>query len=294
MPGKTKLVIQALKSVEKRQIALDNEFELERLKLEKKYAERQRPLYERRTALITGKVPPTDQEMDEGAVILKEELKDYDKDYNSPAKSALGKAEQIPDFWLTVLQRSEDVAFMISERDEVPLKSLLDVRCSYLAPDGPDPSFRISFSFAPNVFFRNTLLHKDYKYKAGPTAGDEWVFERANASTINWHAGKDLTKKTKNGDDEGELSFFNFFYPPDLPSPEDLKAGKLDVEYLEKLEAIMEGDLEVGEALKDDVIPDAVDLFIYPPDDSEDDEDDEDDEDEDDDEDDDDEDEDSD
>ena len=55
---------------------------------------------------------------------------------------------------------------MIAERDKEILKSLTDVRCEHLNPVGsPNPSFRLTFYFDSNTFFRNTKLSKDYLYQ---------------------------------------------------------------------------------------------------------------------------------
>ena len=83
---------------------------------------------------------------------MKEELEDYD----SPPKRALKGAQRIPDFWLTVLKNSDDVNFMISEPDEQVLTYLRDIRSSYISPDGPDPSFRLTFTYAQMFENRST------------------------------------------------------------------------------------------------------------------------------------------
>lgn len=56
-------------------------------------------------------------------------------------------------------------------------------------------------------------------------------------------------------------SFFNFFSPPSPPSIEALEAGDIDEEELEILDEKLELDYQVGEDLKERVVPKAIDFF---------------------------------
>ena len=198
--------------------------------------------------LLTGGDRPTDAELADGAALLKEEIPDYETPPTSVVRNAqLPKA--VPDFWLTVLKNFPETAYMVSERDEGVLASLTDIRASYLAPPGsPDPSFRVSFFFAPNAFFRDAVLWKDFVFRRGPNPGDEKVFDGSSASAIEWNEGMDLTQS----EDEG-MSFFSGFFSAALRRPTDAEKAQLDEGDLEMLEGVLSQDIALGEAFKDDV-----------------------------------------
>jgi hypothetical protein len=56
-------------------------------------------------------------------------------------------------------------------------------------------------------------------------------------------------------------SFFNFFKPPQPPTPEQMEQSDLDEEELETLDARLEEDYQIGEELKEKIIPRAIDYF---------------------------------
>lgn len=65
-----------------------------------------------------------------------------------------------------------------------------------------------------------------------------------------------VIKKVVNTD-----SFFNFFKPPQNPSPESLEDQEVDEEELEELDGRLELDYQLGEEFKEKIIPRAVDYF---------------------------------
>ena len=56
-------------------------------------------------------------------------------------------------------------------------------------------------------------------------------------------------------------SFFNFFKPPAPPSPEFLERDDVDEDELERLDASLESDYQIGEEFKEKLIPRGVDYF---------------------------------
>jgi nucleosome assembly protein 1-like 1 len=177
-------------------------------------------------------------------------------------------------------------SLQITEKDAAILAHLVDIRTAPLG--GEDHGFTLSFHFSENPFFTNTVLTKTYKW----ANEDEDMLELAKGTPINWAAGKDPTmkvmkKKAKKGGKpltklEPCESFFRFFSPPDMPEDED----ELTEEDAEALQEAVEADFELGAAIREDIIPQAIAWFTGAAieagddDDEEDDEDDEEDDDE--------------
>jgi len=137
--------------------------------------------------------------------------------------------------------------------------------------------FRLAFVFEmPNPFFDSPadgVVTKTYHMAA---EDDEGMLERAVGTRIAWKAGKDptvkiLKKKPKPGRKPGGASsgkpmtkiektesFFNFFCPPAVPEEGD---DDLDEEEVEALQEALEEDYELGETLRDELIPHAVSFY---------------------------------
>ncbi len=122
------------------------------------------------------------------------------------------------------------------------------------------------FKFRENPFFSNEVLTKTYAMSED--SFDD--FPEARGCEINWKQGKNLTvrvfrKKAKNGrvlmKTEPADSFFNFFSPPDgLGDDADMKSD---------LENVVEADVELGEAIRNDLIPRALYYYLDMEDDDE-------------------------
>ena len=155
------------------------------------YSELQKPLYERRRAIITGEAKPTPEEIKAG----EEEEKKEDPEY-TPLPPATGENDTapIPEFWLTALRNHPALSEMITDRDADALKSLVDITISYLPPKEKQPGFKILFHFAPNDYFTNSVLEKTYLYQEEVGYEGDFVYDRAIGTTIDWKEDKDLTK----------------------------------------------------------------------------------------------------
>lgn len=159
-----------------------------------KYLNLQRPLYERRFDIISGKAKPTPEEIEAGE---KYSQKD-DDDYTPLVKDNIENASSIPEFWLTALRNHIGLSDLITDRDAGALKHLTDIRLSYLNEDGvSDPSgkpgFKITFHFSPNDYFENDVLEKTYLYQEEVGYSGDFVYDRAIGTEIKWKADKDLT-----------------------------------------------------------------------------------------------------
>lgn len=263
LPASVKRRVSGLKGVQAEHAKLEAAFQEEVLALEKKYLEKYQPLYDRRAGIVAGKIEPTVEEIQVG-----DEDKDADdeaaEDEESPDSKSSADVAGIPEFWLTAMRNVMSLSEMITARDEEALKSLADIRMAYL----DKPGFRLVFTFNDNEFFSNKTLSKTYFYQEEAGYGGDFVYDHADGDKISWKDGKDLTvryesKKQRNKTTKQTRivkrtipvdSFFNFFAPPAVPD-EDAEDVASDID--ERLEL----DYQIGEDIKEKLIPRAVDWF---------------------------------
>lgn len=151
------------------------------------YLELQKPLYERRRAIVAGDAKPTAEEIAAG---IEETKKDKD-DYEGIAIE--GEAGAIPEFWLTTLRNHPGITELITDRDADALKALTDIQISYL-PAGEAAGYKLHFYFKPNDYFTDEVLTKTYLYQAEVGYTGDFIYDKAVGSEIHWKAEKDLTK----------------------------------------------------------------------------------------------------
>ncbi|KAF3042201.1 hypothetical protein E8E12_009336 [Didymella heteroderae] len=264
LPGSVRRRVAGLKGVQKEHSKLEAEFQEEVLQLEKKYFAKFTPLYEQRAKIVNGSTEPTEEQVKIG-----EQQDEDDEDDEEAGEKELNKDEGkdvkgIPEFWLSAMKNQISLAEMITDRDEAALKHLTDVRMEYL----DRPGFRLIFEFEENEFFTNKTITKTYFYQEENGYGGDFIYDHAEGDKIDWKAGKDLTvrvesKKQRNKNTKQTRvvkktvpteSFFNFFDPPSPPQDEDDDAAS-DIE--ERLEL----DYQLGEDIKEKLIPRAIDWF---------------------------------
>lgn len=271
--------ITGLKGVQAAHAKIEADFQRDIFELEKKYADKYRPLYERRRALIEGQVEPSAEEVEEGFNNESEDELEIDSEDEEaepterelpaePTADELAAAPKgIPEFWLTALKNHLGLSELITERDEEALKFLVDIRIVYPKEKA---GFTLAFDFAEGAkaFFSNTTLEKTYFYQEEVGYEGDFVYDHATGTEINWVDGKNLTvrietKKQRNKNTNQTRivkkavptdSFFTFFSPPKVPTDED---DELDDDIDEKLEL----DYQIGEDLKERVVPRAIDFF---------------------------------
>lgn len=265
LPAPVRRRVAGLKGVQKDHAKLEAQFQEEVLELEKKYFAKYTPLYQKRAKIINGAAEPSEEEVKAG------EQDDEQEDAQEGSKPEEGedakggeKMAGIPEFWLSAMKNQISLAELITENDEPALKHLTDVRMEYLEK----PGFRLIFEFADNEFFSNKTITKTYFYQEESSYGGEFIYDHAEGDKIEWKAGKDLTvkvesKKQRNKNTKQTRvikktvptdSFFNFFNPPKAPEGEDDDASS-DIE--ERLEL----DYQLGEDIKEKLIPRAIDWF---------------------------------
>ena len=151
----------------------------------------QKPLYDRRHAIITGAAQATPEEVEAGE---QQSIKD-DPDYTPLPKDVQPSAAGIPEFWLTALRTHVHLGEIITERDAEALKHLTDIRIEYLPSTEPKPGFKLQFFFSPNEFFENEVLEKTYLYQEEVGYSGDFMYDRAIGTEIKWKEDKDLTKE---------------------------------------------------------------------------------------------------
>ncbi|KAI9158815.1 putative nucleosome assembly protein [Paramyrothecium foliicola] len=267
LPAPVRRRVAGLRGIQKEHSKLEVEFQEEVLQLEKKYFAKFSPLYEKRSAIINGKTEPSEDEIKAG----EDDEEDAPADADAGAKTekqteVADNVAGIPEFWLSAMKNQITLAEMITDRDEAALKHLVDIRLEYL----DKPGFRLIFEFAPNEFFNNKTISKTYYYQTEAGYGGEFIYDHAEGDSIDWLPGKNLTvrveaKKQRNKNTKQTRivkktvpteSFFRFFSPPKPPTEdEDDEDAGSDIE--ERLEL----DYQLGEDIKEKLIPRAVDWF---------------------------------
>ncbi|KAK9246372.1 hypothetical protein V1506DRAFT_535366 [Lipomyces tetrasporus] len=273
LPGPVKDRISGLKGLQKDHAALESEFRKEILELEKKYAEKYKPLYERRAKIVTGEVEPSEEEIAAGKEedadeedVKEEEAPDAEEEEEEVESPIPKDAKGIPEFWLTAMKNVPALAETITDKDEEALKYLSDIQVEFIE----QPGFKLVFEFAENEFFSNSLITKTYFYQDETTFDGDYIYDHAVGDKIEWKDGKNLTvrvekKKQRNKHTKATRtveklipieSFFNFFSPPIAPEDDEDEA-----EIPEDLEERLQLDYQLGEEVKEKLIPRAIDWY---------------------------------
>jgi nucleosome assembly protein 1-like 1 len=237
LPEPVKKRVEALSALQKQKDEIEEQYRKERAELEAKYEKLYAPLYEQRSGIVTG-----------------------------ATEIAGADNKGIPEFWLTAFLKCDMTREVIQEKDIDVLKHLKDITCETVTKDGAPAGFRLKFFFSENPYFTNEVLEKTYHMMPD----EDSVLEKSEGTKINWNAGKDVTvkimkKKKKGGkiDAKPQIktekceSFFNFFDPPEVPNEGD----SMEEEMMEELQDQIEMDYELGEIIRERIIPDALDWF---------------------------------
>lgn len=247
-------------------------FEEELRVLEKKYEALYKPIFDRRSELITGASEVNDQEGTEAAKLEEEskKAKDGEAATATPAETPAvvgADVKGVPEFWSKVFMNSDIGPELIQPHDEESLKALVNITTEDF-DDGKDEDksrgFRIHFHFSDNDFFTNKVLTKTYY------VDEDDNMDSYDGTEIQWKEGKNLTKKIvikkqkhKSGKqtrqvkkEEPQDSFFNFFNP--LEKPDD----DADDMEMEEFEQLLDTDFEIAQVIKENIIPNAIDYFL--------------------------------
>lgn len=197
LPTAVRQRVAGLKGIQKDHAKLEAQFQEEVLELEKKFFAKFTPLYEKRAKIVNGSLEPTEEEVAAGKA--DEEIEDpevgVDNESTSPAEGSKipEDAAGIPEFWLSAMKNQISLAELITERDELALKHITDIRMEYL----DRPGFRLIFEFGNNDFFTNKTLSKTYLYQEDVGYGGDFIYDHAEGEKINWKPNQDLTVKVE-------------------------------------------------------------------------------------------------
>jgi len=187
-------------------------------------------------------------------------------------------------FWLQALQNHPALDGDIEEYDCPVLEFLQNIQSSNLDPDDSMKGFRLTFHFAQNPYFENAAVSKEFHTEEGCPYREEIKVNEVVSTSIKWKPGKDVTvakakkavkgKKTKasKAQEEPRPSFFRGFFrsmKQGDPLPDDIDPHEIDMHYgggsdmneENLVEVILDNDYEVGQALKDQVVPFAVRFY---------------------------------
>ena len=242
--------ILKLKDVQDEVDAIDQEYREERLILEQKYREKKSPYFVKRTDYILGKC-------------------DLEGEPNAASESDEGPAEgdTIPMFWLKAMMNHDVLQDAIQEADFGALACLQDITVAYNENmDG----YALHFHFCENEWFENETLMKKY-HGLDLIMGEEADEQEIESSQIQWKEGKNLLVKSKKvkqrskgGKNKGEVryvqrdvpvpSFFYYFSDPVEPlDDEDEEDTRPQFDY--------DQDFEIGESVRLNIIPNAINWF---------------------------------
>ncbi|KAF2205803.1 NAP-domain-containing protein [Delitschia confertaspora ATCC 74209] len=265
LPVSVRRRVAGLKGIQKEHSKLEAEFQEEVLQLEKKYFAKFTPLYQKRATIVNGQVEPSEEEVKVGETKDEEDDDEEEKNEEEVNKEPGTDIKGIPEFWLSAMKNQISLAEMITDRDEGALKHLTDIRMEYL----DQPGFRLIFEFEENEYFTNKTLTKTYFYREENGYFGDFIYDHAEGCEIDWKTGKNLTvriesKKQRNKNTKQTRvvkktvptqSFFSFFSPPEPPADEE------DEDVDEDIEARLELDYQLGEDIKEKLIPRAIDWF---------------------------------
>lgn len=211
-------------------------------------------------------------------------------------------ANDIPEFWYTVISNCSLINDNITERDALVLRNLTEISCESVSPkldadgyeikpeggeDSPDGtslpkynfsepanqkiellpvgSFILTFRFKDNQFFENDVLRKTYVMQDDDT--DELA--EAHGCKILWKKGMDVTvrtlkKKAKNGRVLIRKETTDSFFNFFSPpkTPEEANGKEFDPAVIEELEDVMDADFEIGECIRSEIIPKALHYYL--------------------------------
>lgn len=194
---KTLRRVQALVNIHKERVELEEQYLNELYALRQKYDKLAAPIYERRAKVINGEVEPTD-----------EEAAGFNAEEANPEVIEDESIVGIPNFWYFTLMNNDVVNNItnINEVDKEALSYLYDIKFETLErvkkpfkeekkdiAEGADDeeeedenemvtksSFKISFHFKENPFFKERVIEKTYYLI------EDDVFGQPMFETVSW------------------------------------------------------------------------------------------------------------
>ena len=272
MPDPVKDRFKALKVLTDSLHKLDQEEDIAYRAIERKYELQYAAVYLKRTALLKGEATP-----DPSVIEKYEEMKTKmtsDPDFEAlevpicDVKDIQNTTKGVSGFFLRAMLAHSNLQHEISEKDRSILAYLEDIK---LELHEKGFGFNLTFVFEPNSYFAGTELRKQF-VMARPN-----VVEKCIGTNIAWAQGCDPTKekkkkKVKSGGKTKTVtttvkaeSFFNFFETVEAAEgPKKPQAGADDDSDDEenKIGQQMDHDFDMGNDIKDDLIPLALEYYL--------------------------------
>lgn len=250
----------AIKNIIVVRLGLEKQFKGLHHKLEAKYDNLYKPIYEKRAKVIEG----TEE-------VSVDQIKEQLEKIKITDVNAINAEKGIPEFWLKCLKNSSQFGHVINKNDEKVLASLQDLN-STIDESG---SFKLNFVFNANPYFDHQTLTRHFELDPHnfsvtkiTSTKIEWksedldpTVEKKNKVIKNKKKG---TKKTVTKLEEVP-SFFGFFKNYDLANANKKDADKDedDVEEEEEDEAeIIEEEYDIGLFVKEELIPYAIEYYL--------------------------------
>lgn len=238
--------LRALRKLQLETNTVEMEFNEKEFELEKEFQEKHQEILKKRFEIVAGKYEPKDEECDYPDPDLLQRIDENISMFtqlNVDEKTEGGPSsiKGIPNFWLHILYSNPMLDFIIHDGDDDILKHLIDIRATYQSQ--PQFAFILEFEFSENPYFENIILTKEYLLKM--KFDDVILYEgpeicRTIGCEIKWKSDKKPVQP----------SFLDFFSPPSLPT------DVMDASY-EQIKNVLENDFEIGNYIKDHIIPKA-------------------------------------
>lgn len=238
--------LRALRKLQLQTNAVEMEFNEKEFELEKEFQAKHQEILKKRFEIVSGKYEPKDEECDYPDLDLLQRIDENISMFtqlsvDEKTEGGPSPIKGIPNFWLHILYSNSMLDFIIHDGDDDILKYLIDIRATYQSQ--PHFAFILEFEFSENPYFENTILTKEYLLKM--KFDDLILYEgpeicRAVGCEIVWKTDKKPVQP----------SFLDFFNPPILPS--DVMAPSY-----EEIKSMLENDFEIGNYIKDHIIPKA-------------------------------------
>lgn len=245
LPPDVRRRLRALRKLQLQTNNIEMEFHRKEFELEKEFQVKHSAILKKRFDIVSGEYEPIDEECDYPDPDLLQRIDENISLFThinvNVAEGCATPIKGIPNFWLHILYSNAMLDFLLHDGDEDILNHLIDIRTTYKSE--PHFSFILEFEFSENPFFENAILTKEYLLKM--KFNDVLLYEGPEiCKTI----GCDI--KWKSEKTPGHPSFLDFFNPPVLPT------DAMDPSY-EDIKNVLESDFEIGNYIKDHIIPKA-------------------------------------
>ena len=241
--------------------------------LEVKYEALYQEFYDLRKDVIVGKTV-SDQDallkrFEERAVELDDEnYKALEVEACDAVQEVKGDSAGVKNYWLKGMLNQKHIMSNIEEKDRSVLESLIDIRIKY---HEKGHGYDLTFFFAPNDHFENETLTKSFQMSK-PN-----MIEKAEGCEIMWKENMNITvKKVKNKKKKGKATgtktvdaktFFTFFKTQEMPDfKKIMESGQnpddLDEENMRELGTKMDEDFDLGNEIKEQLIPLVLEYYL--------------------------------